>query len=157
MDDSHFIEMQRLFEIVHRRGLSELTLTREDFTISISAVPAPAAMPVLPGHGDVPPVAPAPPAPAPAPASAAEPPAPTGYAIESPLIGTFYRAPSPDADNFVEVGDDVKIGQTVCIVEAMKVFNEITADRAGRVKAIPAQNGQLVQAGQPLVILDTDA
>jgi len=75
-------------------------------------------------------------------------------AVRSPLIGTFYRAPSPDAPPFVELGDVVEEGQTVCIVEAMKVFNEIKAEWRGRVVAIPAEDGKLVQAGEPLVVLE---
>jgi len=80
--------------------------------------------------------------------------APAGHEIASPLVGTFYRSSSPDMPPLVEVGDRVEVGQPLCIVEAMKVFNEITADRAGAVLAIPAQNGQLVQVGQVLVVLD---
>ncbi len=74
-------------------------------------------------------------------------------AVRSPLIGVFYEAPAPDAVPFVEVGDVVAEGQTVCIIEAMKVFNEIKAEWRGRVVAIPAENGALVQAGDPLVVL----
>jgi acetyl-CoA carboxylase biotin carboxyl carrier protein len=79
---------------------------------------------------------------------------PRTVAVRSPLIGVFYRAASPEAPPFVELGDLVEEGQTVCIVEAMKVFNEIKADWQGRVVVIPAQNGRLVQAGEPLVVLE---
>jgi acetyl-CoA carboxylase biotin carboxyl carrier protein len=75
-------------------------------------------------------------------------------AVRSPLIGVFYRAAAPDAPAFVDVGDTVSEGQTVCIIEAMKVFNEIKAEWRGRVVAIPAENGALVQAGDPLVVLE---
>jgi len=75
-------------------------------------------------------------------------------AVRSPLIGVFYRSPAPDADPCVEVGDVVSEGQTVCIVEAMKVFNEIKAEWRGRVVAIPVDNGALVQAGDPLIVLE---
>ena len=75
-------------------------------------------------------------------------------AVRSPLIGVFYRSPAPDADPCVEVGDVVSEGQTVCIVEAMKVFNEIKAEWRGRVVAIPVENGALVQAGDPLIVLE---
>jgi len=75
-------------------------------------------------------------------------------AVRSPLVGIFYRAPAPDAPAFVQVGDLVEEGQTVCVVEAMKVFNEIKAEWSGRVVAIPAQDGKLVQAGEPLVVLE---
>ena len=75
-------------------------------------------------------------------------------AVRSPLIGIFYRSPSPDSASFVEIGDRVVEGQTVCIVEAMKVFNEIKAEWSGRVAAIPAETGKLVQAGEPLIVLE---
>lgn len=75
-------------------------------------------------------------------------------AVRSPLIGVFYRAPSADAPPYVEIGDLVEEGQTVCIVEAMKVLNEIKAEWRGRVVAVPAENGKLVQAGEPLVVLE---
>lgn len=75
-------------------------------------------------------------------------------AVRSPLIGIFYRAASPDAEPFVEIGDTVVEGQTVCIIEAMKVFNEIKAEWSGRVVAVPAEDGKLVQAGEPLVVLE---
>jgi acetyl-CoA carboxylase biotin carboxyl carrier protein len=75
-------------------------------------------------------------------------------AVRSPLIGVFYRSSAPDADPFVEVGDVVSEGQTVCVIEAMKVFNEIKAEWRGRVVATPAENGALVQAGDPLIVLE---
>ena len=140
------IEIQRLFEIVHRRGLRELSLTRPDFAITVNAVPS-AGVEAAEAH-HLPAAAPR------VPAKMEEPALPTGHEITSPLVGTFYRSPSPDASAFVEIGDQVEVGQTLCIVEAMKVFNEITADRAGMVIAIPMQNGQLVQVGQVLMVLD---
>jgi len=75
-------------------------------------------------------------------------------AVRSPLIGVFYRSPAPENPPFVEIGDLVSEGQTVCIVEAMKVFNEIKAEWSGRVLAIPAENGALVQAGEPLIVIE---
>lgn len=152
MDDSKFIEIQRLFEIVHQRGLRELSLARPDFSIAISTVPtAVAAVEVThPPAVHYAPVA----MPVHRPAAEEKAPEPQGYEITSPLVGSFYRASSPDSEPFVEIGDEVEAGQTVCIVEAMKVFNEITTDHAGTVIAIPAKNGQLVQVGQPLVVLD---
>jgi acetyl-CoA carboxylase biotin carboxyl carrier protein len=79
--------------------------------------------------------------------------APVGYTILSPLVGIFYRAASPDSPPFVEIGDSVEAGQTIGVVEAMKVFNEIITECPGVVAAIPTGNGELVQADQPLVIL----
>lgn len=146
MDDTHLIEIQRLFEIVHRRSLRELSLTRPDFAITIHTEQAAGAEAPhttathLPGPC--------------LPARMEEQAPPAGHEITSPLVGTFYRSPSPDTPPLVEVGDQVEAGQPLCIVEAMKVFNEITADQAGAVIAIPAENGQLVQVGQVLVVLD---
>lgn len=146
MDEELFIELQRLFKLMHERGIRELAISQPDFTVRATAADSGAVM-MLPLP--LPQAAPAATAPA-----AEEPAAPAGHIIESPLVGTFYRTPSPDSPSFVEIGDMVEIGQTVAIVEAMKVFNEITADAAGKVTAIPAQNGKLVQMGQPLVILE---
>lgn len=79
--------------------------------------------------------------------------APQGHVVTSPMVGTFYRAPSPGADPFVQVGDTVKEGQTLCIIEAMKLLNEIESDKAGVIKEILAENGQAVEYGQPLFVI----
>jgi len=87
-------------------------------------------------------------------AAVAEPVADTGHITKSPMVGTFYRAASPGAKSFVEVGDAVKDGQTLCIIEAMKILNEVEADKTGTVRKILAENGQAVEYGQPLFIID---
>lgn len=143
MDEELFIELQRLFKLMHDRGIRELAITQPEFAVRITSVQA-GSMVIVPAQHA---------------ATAAETTAPVeeeaaGHAITSPLVGTFYRSPSPDAATFVEIGDTVEIGQVIGIVEAMKVFNEITADAAGRVLAIPAENGKLVQVGQPLVVVE---
>ncbi|MFT4070279.1 acetyl-CoA carboxylase biotin carboxyl carrier protein, partial [Paraburkholderia sp.] len=79
--------------------------------------------------------------------------APQGHVVTSPMVGTFYRAPSPGADPFVQVGDTVKEGQTICIIEAMKLLNEIESDKSGVVKEILVENGQAVEYGQPLFVV----
>src|SRR5690606_10178031 len=79
---------------------------------------------------------------------------PEGHPVLSPMVGTFYRAPQPGADPFVQVGDTVAEGDTLCIIEAMKLLNEIEADKAGRVKAILVENGQPVEFGQPLFVIE---
>jgi acetyl-CoA carboxylase biotin carboxyl carrier protein len=79
--------------------------------------------------------------------------APQGHVVTSPMVGTFYRAPSPGSDPFVQVGDTVKQGQTICIIEAMKLLNEIESDTAGVVKEILVENGQAVEYGQPLFVV----
>jgi acetyl-CoA carboxylase biotin carboxyl carrier protein len=79
--------------------------------------------------------------------------APEGHVVKSPMVGTFYRAASPGAKPFVEVGDTVEVGDALCIIEAMKLMNEIESDRAGVVKQILVENGQAVEFGQPLVVI----
>lgn len=81
----------------------------------------------------------------------------TGYQVKSPMVGTLYRAPSPDAPNFVEVGQRVEVGQTLCIIEAMKMMNQIEAEQAGVVKAILVENSSPVEFDQPLIVIDTNA
>lgn len=147
MDDTHFIEIQRLFALVHQRGLSELTFRRPGFSVAVKAVPATDVV-ITPAY--------APPAVIPETATP-EVEATTGIPLPSPLVGTFYRTPAPDSPPFVEIGDQVEVDQTVCIVEAMKVFNEITAEHAGIVTAIPAKNGELVQVGQTLMVIEPNA
>lgn len=148
MDDTLFIEIQRLCQLAHQRGLREISIARPGFSAAITTVQvgmAPSTYIPMPVTG----------ASVPMPVTAAVPAAePAGYVIASPLIGLFYRSSSPDAPSFVEIGDTVEAGQTIGIVEAMKVFNEITTDHAGTVIAIPAENGALVQVDQPLVIID---
>ena len=98
---------------------------------------------------------PAPAAPAPvALPPAAEPPAETGHVVKSPMVGTFYRTASPGAEPFVEVGSVVKAGEPICIIEAMKIMNEIEADSAGTIRKILCENGQAVEFGQPLFIIE---
>jgi acetyl-CoA carboxylase biotin carboxyl carrier protein len=87
------------------------------------------------------------------PAAAATPPVPEGHVIKSPMVGTFYRSSSPGAAAFVELGQEVKEGQTLCIIEAMKLLNEIESDKAGVVKQVLVENGQPVEYGQPLFII----
>ncbi|MDP3136768.1 MAG: acetyl-CoA carboxylase biotin carboxyl carrier protein [Burkholderiaceae bacterium] len=89
-----------------------------------------------------------------APAAPVAAPAPTGHVVKSPMVGTFYRAASPGAKSFVEVGSQVKEGETVCIVEAMKILNEIEADKSGTITQILGENGQAVEYGQPLFIIE---
>jgi acetyl-CoA carboxylase biotin carboxyl carrier protein len=87
-------------------------------------------------------------------AAPAEPAAPSGHVVKSPMVGTFYRASSPGANAFVELGQQVKEGEPICIIEAMKIMNEIEADKSGRIAEILAENGQAVEFGQPLFIIE---
>jgi acetyl-CoA carboxylase biotin carboxyl carrier protein len=148
-------KLKTLIDLVAESGVSELEVTEGEDKVRIVKNPAPIAAPVQQVY------APAPAAPAPAgtsalaaaPASEAVPAEPTGHAVKSPMVGTFYRSPTPGADSFVKIGDTVKEGQTLCIIEAMKLLNEIESDKSGVVKEILCENGQGVEFGQALFII----
>jgi len=140
-------KLKTLIDLVQQSGIAELEITEGEERVRISrSVPAP----VPQAGASAQPVALAP---APAAAPAAAEPEPEGHVIRSPMVGTFYRASAPGAKPFVEVGETVKSGQTLCIIEAMKLLNEIETDRDGIVKAVLAENGQPVEYGEPLFIL----
>jgi acetyl-CoA carboxylase biotin carboxyl carrier protein len=149
-------KLKTLIDLVSESGISELEVTEGEGKVRIvkNAPPvyvqpstsyAPQLPATLPAAGATAPVE----APAAAPAAAA----PQGHIVTSPMVGTFYRAPSPGADPFVQVGDSVKEGQTICIIEAMKLLNEIESDKAGVVKEVLVENGQAVEYGQPLFVI----
>ena len=152
-------KLKTLIDLVSESGVAELEITEGEDRVRIVnrtsaaaqrvqnlvTVATPAPVPVTPAQSAPAPVA------QPAQAPAAE---TTGPAITSPMVGTFYRAPSPGAAPFVEVGDTVKKGQVIGIIEAMKLLNEVEADQDGVVKAFAAENGQPVEFGQPLVYLE---
>jgi len=150
-------KIKKLIELVEESGIAELEISEGEESVRISrngpaAAPAPVHYAAAPA-----PMAPAPAAPAAAPAPAAEaaaPAAPAGHQVLSPMVGTFYRSPSPDAKAFVEVGQSVKAGETLCIVEAMKMMNQIEADKSGVVTAILVEDGQPVEFDQPLVVIE---
>ena len=151
-------KLKKLIDLVQESGIAELEITEGEEKVKIvkggavqmvAAAPMMAAAPALP----VPAARPAS-APAAGAASGGEPAAAQeGHVVKAPMVGTFYRSPSPDAKAFVEVGQTVKEGDTICIIEAMKLMNEIEADASGSVKAILVENGQPVEYGQPLFIL----
>jgi acetyl-CoA carboxylase biotin carboxyl carrier protein len=147
-------KLKKLIDLVQESGIAELEITEGEEKVKIvkggRAVPEVVAM--LPAPIAAP--APAAPAGAAPPTPAEVPPKVEGHVLKSPMVGTFYRAPSPGAKPFVEVGDTVKAGQTVCIIEAMKLLNEIEADKGGVVKAILAENGQPVEYGEPLLAIE---
>jgi acetyl-CoA carboxylase biotin carboxyl carrier protein len=149
-------KLKTLIDLVQQSGIAELEITEGEEKVRISrggsgAQPAaPVQVYTLPPTGPAPAVAGAPAAPA-APVEGEA--APEGHVIRSPMVGTFYRSAAPGAKAFVEVGQAVKAGETLCIIEAMKLLNEIEADRDGTVKAILAENGQPVEYGEPLFIL----
>ena len=149
-------KLKTLIDLVAESGVSELEVTEGEDKVRIVKNPAPIAAPVQQVYAAAPAAAPAP---APTSAAAAVPPAevapaePTGHAVKSPMVGTFYRSPTPGADSFVKIGDTVKEGQTLCIIEAMKLLNEIESDKSGVVKEILCENGQGVEFGQALFII----
>jgi acetyl-CoA carboxylase biotin carboxyl carrier protein len=149
-------KLKTLIDLVAESGVSELEVTEGEDKVRIVKNPAPIAAPAQQYYAPAPAgaaPAPAPVAPATADAPAAAPAEPTGHAVKSPMVGTFYRSPTPGADSFVKIGDTVKEGQTLCIIEAMKLLNEIESDKSGVVKEILCENGQGVEFGQALFII----
>jgi acetyl-CoA carboxylase biotin carboxyl carrier protein len=152
-------KLKKLIDLVQESGIAELEITEGEEKVKIvkggetvvtPVAPAPAASAHRGASAapTAPAAAPAAPAAVAAPAEEAE-----GHVLKAPMVGTFYRAASPEAKTFVEVGQSVKAGETVCIIEAMKLMNEIEADATGVVKAILVENGQPVEFGQPLLII----
>ncbi|AJR00920.1 biotin carboxyl carrier protein of acetyl-CoA carboxylase [Hafnia paralvei ATCC 29927] len=149
-------KIKKLIELVEESGISELEISEGEESVRISRAPAAGSMPMMqPYYAAAPAQAAAPVAAAPAAAPAAEAPAAiSGHIVRSPMVGTFYRTPSPDAKSFVEVGQKVNAGDPLCIVEAMKMMNQIEADKSGVVKAILVENGQPVEFDEPLVVIE---
>ena len=153
-------KLKTLIDLVSESNISELEITEAEGKVRIvkagaSAVAVPAVI-AAPLAAAAPAAAAATAAPAPAgaapePAPAAE---PAGHAVKSPMVGTFYRAASPGAKPFAEVGQQIKEGEAICIIEAMKIMNEIEADKTGTIKQILCENGQAVEFGQPLFIIE---
>lgn len=146
-------KLKKLIDLVEESGISELELTEDGEKVRISRnftsnAPAQQYAPMQYSAPQY--AAPA----AAATAAAIEAPAvEEGHAVKSPMVGTFYRSPSPDAKAFVEIGDTVAVGDTLCIIEAMKLLNEIEADKAGVIKKILVDNGQAIEYGEPLFII----
>ena len=151
-------KIKKLIELLEESGIAEIEIKEGEEAVRISRMGAAGAVaPVAhPMHA---------PAPAPAPARGPEPPAagagevaakpkPNEHVITAPMVGTFYAAPSPGAKAFVEIGDEIKIGQVLCVIEAMKMMNQIEADKAGRITSIMARNGDPVEFGQPLFVIE---
>ena len=149
-------KIKKLIELVEESGIAELEISEGEESVRISrSGPAVAPAPVHYAAAPAPvAAAPAAAAAAPAPAAEAAPAVPAGHQVLSPMVGTFYRSPSPDAKAFVEVGQSVKAGETLCIVEAMKMMNQIEADKSGVVTAILVEDGQPVEFDQPLVVIE---
>ncbi len=149
-------KLKKLIDLVEESGIAELEVTEGEEKVRITRVTniAPTYIQQAPAMQYQAAGAPAAMAPAAAPAAAAETSSvPEGHAVKSPMVGTFYRSPSPEAASFVEVGQTVNVGDTLCIIEAMKLLNEIESDKAGVVKAILIESGQPVEYGEPLFII----
>jgi acetyl-CoA carboxylase biotin carboxyl carrier protein len=145
-------KLKKLIDLVEASGIAELEITEgeEKVRIAKSIAGAPMMMAAPQQHFVHPPAA----APASAaPAAPVEDAVPEGHVVRSPMVGTFYRAPAPGAKNFAEVGQNVAAGDTICIIEAMKLLNEIEADQGGTIKAILVENGQPVEYGEPLFVI----
>ncbi|HHF6578456.1 TPA: acetyl-CoA carboxylase biotin carboxyl carrier protein [Haemophilus influenzae] len=151
-------KIKKLIELVEESGITELEVQEEEGTVRISRA-TPVVAPAAVQYAAAPVVAPTPAA-APAQAPAAATPAPaasdelSGHLVRSPMVGTFYRSPSPEAKAFVEVGQSVKVGDALCIVEAMKMMNRIESDKAGVVKAILINDGDAVEFDEPLIVIE---
>ena len=148
-------KLKTLIDLVSDSNVSELEITEAEGTVRIvKSAPAPVAMvtQMAAPMSVAAPIAAAP-APVAAPAPAVEA-VPAGHTVKSPMVGTFYRSSSPGAKAFAEVGQQVKEGETICIIEAMKILNEIEADKAGTITKILAENGQAVEYGAPLFIIE---
>jgi len=148
-------KVKKLIELLEESGIAEIEIHEGEESVRISRQSqAAAAQPLYPAPA---PAAAAPPAPAAAETAAAEPAEkelPSGHTVKSPIVGAFYRSPTPSAPPFVEVGQSVAVGDTLCIIEAMKIMNQIEADKAGVIKAILVENGQPVEFDQPLFIIE---
>ena len=153
-------KLKKLIDLVQESGIAELEITEGEErvriasggAVSVTPVAAPAPIAAAPLASGAAPVAASATAAAAAPAATPAP-AAEGHVVKSPMVGTFYRAPSPDAKPFVEVGGVVKEGETICVIEAMKLMNEIEADASGTIKAILVENGQPVEYGQALFLI----
>lgn len=152
-------DLKELLQILDDKGIAEFELEEEGMKVRVRKTAAPlppaAAVAPLPATAPPAPMAASPGAPAPAVVAPSEP--ESGLAIvKSPIVGTFYRAPDPNSPSFVNVGDRVRVGQVLCIIEAMKLMNEIEAEVAGEVTRVHHENGQPVQFGEPLFSIRLD-
>ena len=144
-------KVKKLIELLEESGIAEIEIKEGEESVRISRFMGGVPAPVV--HHHAAPTALAAIAAAPAAAAAAAP-AVSGHVVTSPMVGTFYRSPSPGAKSFVDIGSSVKVGDTICIIEAMKMMNSIESDKAGVVKAILCENGQPIEFGQGLVVIE---
>jgi acetyl-CoA carboxylase biotin carboxyl carrier protein len=147
-------KVKKLIELLEESGISEIEISEGEESVRISRYPQPGTVgaPMVTTMS-APPAAPAPAA-APAAAAAAAPPAARGQQVTAPMVGTFYSGPAPGAKPFVEIGSEVKPGDTLCVIEAMKMMNQIESEVAGRVVSVLVENGSPVEFGQALFIIE---
>ena len=149
-------KVKKLIELLEESGIAEIEIKEGEESVRISRMPTGGAVAQLPMYAPPAFAAPA----AAAPAGAAPAAAPTAapkssdHVVQAPMVGTYYSAPSPGAKAYVEIGAEVKVGQVLCIIEAMKMMNQIESDKAGKVTAIMVQNGDPVEFGQPLFVIE---
>jgi acetyl-CoA carboxylase biotin carboxyl carrier protein len=153
-------KIKKLIELLEESGIAEIEIKEGEEAVRISRMPAAGSMPAYPQYhmGSLPMAMAPQQIEAPVKAAAVEGPAakpkPNEHVITAPMVGTFYASPSPGAKAYIEIGDEVKIGQVLCIIEAMKMMNQIESDKEGRVTAMLAKNGEPVEFGQPLFIIE---
>jgi acetyl-CoA carboxylase biotin carboxyl carrier protein len=148
-------KVKKLIELLEESGVSEIEISEGEESVRISRYPKPGAMPVAPMPAAPPPSASAPAASTSAPPAAAVPAAPVrGQQVTAPMVGTFYSGPAPGSKPFVEIGSEVKPGDTLCVIEAMKMMNQIESEFAGRIVSILVENGSPVEFGQPLFVIE---
>lgn len=150
-------KVKKLIELLEESGIAEIEISEGEESVRISRYPQGQPAPVV-HYAAPPPAAPALAAPAPAaaavPAAAAPAASKTDHTVTAPMVGTFYAAATPGAKPFVDIGSEVNVGDTLCIIEAMKMMNQIESDKAGRVTAVLVKNGDPVEFGQPLFIIE---
>ncbi len=155
-------KIKKLIELLEESGIAEIEIKEGEEAVRISRMPAASPAPAFPQYTHVAglPVAMSPQLEAPAKAAApvtevaVTKPKPNEHVITAPMVGTFYASPSPGAKAFIEIGDEIKVGQVLCIIEAMKMMNQIESDKAGKVTSIMARNGDPVEFGQPLFVVE---
>jgi acetyl-CoA carboxylase biotin carboxyl carrier protein len=156
-------KIKKLIELLEESGIAEIEIKEGEEAVRISRMPTAPSGPIYPQYAHVAsmPMAMSPQLEAPAKTAAipavegpAAKPKPNEHVITAPMVGTFYASPSPGAKAFIEIGDEIKVGQVLCIIEAMKMMNQIEADKAGKVTSIMARNGDPVEFGQPLFVVE---
>jgi acetyl-CoA carboxylase biotin carboxyl carrier protein len=147
-------KVKKLIELLEESGISELEISEGEESVRISRHPRMAMQAPAPMGTPMVQAAPPPAAAQPATSAGEHKPRNDDYTVTSPMVGTYYSAASPGAKAFVEIGSEIKVGQILCIIEAMKMMNQIESDKAGRVTAILAKNGEPVEFGQPLFIIE---